>query len=262
MDHDSNQGIKELLARYENLGNSPHISMTPVFPHSQLALITEDLSYHGPRENIVALVKSYQQNEKNNIHHMLILYDQIIYRTDSFGIEVVAFEKIESISFEEKVDQPSIKINETILLHFEDIESSIIQSLSSFIEELVNLYYLHRDAAENKHHYLHPADARYIQSKMGNEAPDVYDKLFSKGKQQRINPGERIEKGWCPNCDDTIIKTTGLGYHPTSTSIVLHIILSVCTGGSWLVIWFAIALFAHLSKGTSVCTKCGQVIQA
>lgn len=52
---------------------------------------------------------------------------------------------------------------------------------------------------------------------------------------------------YCPKCKDQVM---GIGSRP---SHVMHLILSVITGGVWLIVW---AFFA-LRRGSLKCVKCG-----
>ncbi|AUG85078.1 hypothetical protein FDJ19_gp071 [Vibrio phage Ceto] len=56
----------------------------------------------------------------------------------------------------------------------------------------------------------------------------------------------RIEKRYCPSCN------TSTPHEVDETSHVVHLILSLLTGGLWLLVWLA----CTLSQKDPKCTEC------
>lgn len=56
----------------------------------------------------------------------------------------------------------------------------------------------------------------------------------------------RVRKGWCPQCNATTVQ----GVRPVSH--LLHFVLSIATGGLWIIVWIAAACSQSID-----CTVCG-----
>jgi len=51
-----------------------------------------------------------------------------------------------------------------------------------------------------------------------------------------------IKKGKCRYCGDVVV-------HINKPNHILHLLLSICTGGLWILIWFKVAKLGVLNVG-------------
>lgn len=55
------------------------------------------------------------------------------------------------------------------------------------------------------------------------------------------------DRGFCPTCDHSVLG------HTQRPSHVLHLLLSLITGGLWIPVWLLLSILPHATR----CTSCG-----